>query len=48
MKITVKYLLISDKIPTFEKLQTADKNTENNMGFICCLQSTFQKLWKTV
>jgi hypothetical protein len=28
MKITVKYLLISDKIPTFKKLQTAGKNTE--------------------
>lgn len=46
VKIGVKHPLISDKIPSFGKLQTVGKNTEKKWEFYISYKDTFQKLWE--
>lgn len=47
LKTGVKHPLVSDKIPSFGKLQTAGKNTEKkHENFTYYIRNTFQKLWE--
>lgn len=48
VKIGVKHPLISDKIPSFGKLQTAGKNTEKNENFTYHIRTHFRNYGKNV
>lgn len=52
VKIGVKHPLISDKIPSFGKLQTAGKNTEKKWEFYISykkhISEIMGKMWRSI